>query len=226
MKFACISDTHGFHERLTDRIIQENPDVLIHAGDQTMRGYDSEVRNFYDWLKYLPVKYKVFIAGNHDFFYENHPRIIQQYLKEKFENELNNTVFYLENNACIIDGVVIHGSPITPWYHDWAFNRARGEQIKRYWDNIPNDVDILVTHGPPHGILDLTLTTQENVGCEDLLERVKELNNYNLRHHVFGHIHEEAGMKRIGNICFVNASSLDFNYKPVCDPICFHLVKN
>ncbi len=202
MKIVCISDTHGKH----DQIQIPKGDILIHAGDFTKRGLIAEVQQFNQWLAAQPHKYKIVIAGNHDFLFEQNPVLAQSLLSE---------IIYLEDNFIEIEGIRFWGSPITPWFFDWAFNRQRGAEIAAHWKKIPQGIDILITHGPPKGILDLTLHGLE-VGCEDLLEVVQRIRP---QYHIFGHIHEAYGIAQIGNTHFINASILDINYKPAHAPV-------
>jgi Icc-related predicted phosphoesterase len=102
------------------------------------------------------------------------------------------------------------GSPWQPWFHDWAFNLPRGPKLREVWDRIPADTDVLVTHGPPRGILDRTIVGDE-VGCDDLRDAVARVRP---RVHVFGHIHEARGTHRVGPTLFVNACSCTLDYEP------------
>jgi len=106
------------------------------------------------------------------------------------------------------EGLKFWGSPISPTFFDWSFNRDRGPKIKRHWDMIPNDTDILITHGPPAGILDRN-RKNVNCGCDDLLEALARVNP---KLHVFGHIHESYGIHDSSSTKFVNASK---GYNPV-----------
>ena len=181
MKIGYISDTHTFHKMLSGF---DNIDLLIHAGDFGLRGTEVEFVNFINWFNDIDVKNKIFIAGNHDFYLEKTPsRIIRE--------RLSDNTFYLNDDGITIEGINIWGSPVQPWFRDWAFNRQRGEDIKRHWDLIPNNTDILITHGPPFGILDRT-DDGMRVGCEELLNCVQKIKP---KFHVFGHIHESYGMK-------------------------------
>lgn len=205
MKLGFISDTHTYHKRLRGL---ESIDILIHAGDVCMRGTEAEAIDFINWVNQVDVKYKVFIAGNHDFYFEKTPsRIIRERLTEN--------TFYLNDDGITIEGINIWGSPIQPWFRDWAFNRQRGEDIKRHWDLIPDNTNILITHGPPFGILDRT-DSGERVGCEDLLECVERIKP---KYHVFGHIHEDYGLKDKEFTSFINASVLNEHYHLVNDPV-------
>jgi Icc-related predicted phosphoesterase len=121
----------------------------------------------------------------------------------------------LNDSGVEIEGMTVWGSPITPFFFDWAFNRHRGAHIRRHWDLIPAGVDILVTHGPPYGILDRTARGQ-CVGCEELLPVVERLRP---RLHVFGHIHEAYGQVEVKGTRFVNASVLDLHYRRVNAPV-------
>lgn len=202
MKIVCISDTHGKHAQLT---VPEG-EVLIHAGDFTKRGLLGEIQQFHDWIVQLPHKYKIVIAGNHDFLFEQNPVLAQSLLSE---------VIYLEDNFVEIEGVRFWGSPITPWFFDWAFNRQRGAEIASHWQKIPQGTDILITHGPPKGILDKTVHGLE-VGCQDLLEAVQLIRP---RYHIFGHIHEAYGIAQVEDTQFINASILDINYQIAHAPV-------
>ena len=204
MKIVFISDTHGLHEQLE---ILEG-DMIIHGGDISNRGRREEVEDFIDWFQELNFTHKIFIAGNHDLYLE---RVSEYELEEIIPED----VIYLNDSGITINGINIWGSPVQPWFYDWAFNRERGEEIKKHWDLIPHNTDILITHGPPHGILDKTASGQK-VGCEELRERLEIVKP---KIHVFGHIHEAYGSKDISNTKFINASVLDIAYKLVNAPV-------
>ena len=129
-------------------------------------------------------------------------------------SDLGKDLIYLEDSGVEIEGIKFWGSPVTPWFHDWAFNRL--SDIKHHWDLIPVDTTILITHGPPKGILDLT-RSRLNVGCPILLEKIKELKD--LKIHSFGHIHEAHGVQEIDEVTFVNASTLNLYYEVQNSPI-------
>ena len=198
LHLTLISDTHNQHDQLT----LQGGDLLIHAGDLSGRGSEQEVRQFLDWFKIQDYKYKVFIAGNHDWFFEQET---DDYIQKIIPKE----VIYLNDSGICINSFNIWGSPIQPTFFDWAFNRDRGLEIDKHWQLIPKNTDILITHGPAFGILDQT-TSGEAVGCEMLLQKVNEIKP---KLHVFGHIHEGYGMLEKGKTTFVNASVLDINYR-------------
>ena len=198
MKIVVISDTHGQHRKLK----LPKGDMIIHSGDVSKRGHPIEIDDFLEWFSNLNFRHKVFIAGNHDFFLEGaHPDIIGRMIPKN--------VVYLNDSGIEIDGLKIWGSPITPYFHDWAFNRNRGEEIKLHWDLIPDDTEILITHGPPFGILDENVDGKR-LGCEELLSRVLQVQP---KYHIFGHIHEGYGMLVKKEVEFVNASVLDDRYE-------------
>ncbi|MCB9235695.1 MAG: metallophosphatase domain-containing protein [Bacteroidia bacterium] len=202
MKIVFISDTHGKHKDLQ----LPDGDVLVHAGDLSPRGSARDLQEFFHWFETRPHAHKICIAGNHDFLAEDNP--------EMFAKLVPDNVIYLNDSGCEIEGVKFWGSPITPWFYDWAFNRKRGEEIARYWSLIPEDTDVLITHGPPYGILDKT-ARGDLAGCEELLRRVEEVQP---KIHVFGHIHEARGAVKKGKTQFVNASVLNLMYMLVFDP--------
>jgi Icc-related predicted phosphoesterase len=228
MKFVTISDTHNEHRLLE---LPEG-DVLIHAGDITKRGSREEVEDFLDWFNSHNFKYKVMIAGNHDFFFDYGWKAYTDFGRNRHLNkagDLNSVqdilsqypgITYLNDSEIIINGIKIWGSPVTPWYHDWAFNRERGSDIVNHWNLIPKDTDILITHGPPLGIGDL-VHRGERVGCQDLLTKLGVIKP---RVHIFGHIHEGYGIYKSEEypIKFINASSLGIDNQ-INDPIVFYL---
>lgn len=170
MKIVAISDTHGKHRNL---VLPEG-DILIHAGDVSSMGKESEIKDFLNWFSKTDFTYKIMIAGNHDFYFEkigDNAKVLEELIPAN--------VIYLNDSGVEIENLDqkalrIWGSTIQPWFFNWAFNRNRGEDIKRHWDKIPQNTDMLITHGPAYGILDKT-TRNESVGCEDLLEKVKEV---------------------------------------------------
>lgn len=198
MRVIFISDTHMKHENLR---LPEG-EILVHAGDFSRRGLVHEAQMFLDWFGAQPHRHKIFIAGNHDFIAEREPAL--------FESMIPSNVIYLNDSGCEVEGIRIWGSPIQPWFFDWAFNRKRGADIRRHWDMIPADTELLVTHGPPYGILDEVVRDPRPVGCRDLLHKVSELQQ--LKVHAFGHIHEGYGAREVGGTLFLNAAVLDENY--------------
>ncbi len=206
MKIVFISDTHGQHGQLN----LPAGDIIIHCGDVSKRGGKTEIQTFLNWFAGLDFQYKIFIAGNHDFFFEDAQ-------KDEIENLIPENIIYLNDSGITVEGIKIWGSPVQPWFYDWAFNRKRGKEIKKHWDLIPADTDILITHGPPFQILDKT-KSGEYVGCEDLLYRVTETS---IRVHAFGHIHEAYGEIKKEETTFINASVLDERYNLCHEPIVY-----
>jgi Icc-related predicted phosphoesterase len=194
---VALSDTHGYHRDLE----VPDGDLLIHAGDLTLSGRLEEVAVFNTFLSGLPHPHKVVIAGNHDWCFEREPERARALLT---------AATYLEDEAVRVAGLKIYGSPWQPWFLDWAFNLPRGRRIAARWALIPDDTDVLVTHGPPHGIGDETYAGH-SVGCEDLLDRVRQVRPHL---HVFGHIHEGRGTWRREGTVFVNASTWEGEAPP------------
>jgi Icc-related predicted phosphoesterase len=163
------------------------------------------------WYNELNFKNKILIAGNHDFYFEEgKPEDIAAMLAE-YPN-----ITYLNDSGVEIDGVKFWGSPVQPWFYDWAFNR-RGADICKHWDLIPNDTHVLLTHGPVKGYLDMT-QRGESVGCPYLLEKISQMPNLSVG--VWGHIHEAYGRVELpdGKI-FINASVLNLRYEMANYPI-------
>lgn len=223
-KIICISDTHGKHRSI--KHIPEG-DILIHAGDLSPKGEQSVVEEFINWFRFQPHPHKILIAGNHDrtfdpkYYYEwsepedtpAKPVWLQDLLASLPAN-----IHYLENNSVEIDGLKFWGSPITPNFgsHYWAFNADRGPVIDTYWQSIPEDTDVIITHGPAEGKLDWTLRGGYGVGCHELKRRIDWIRP---KLHVCGHIHESYGTIEYGETIFVNASIMNVHYEPVNTPI-------
>ena len=181
MKIAFLSDTHMAHRRIAVPAV----DLLVHAGDITRRGTREELDDFLEWLAVQPATTKLFVAGNHDRICESQPSYVRARAAEL-------GLVYLEDETVEIGGLVVHGSPATPAFRSMAFNRERGADIRRAWERVPREVDLLVTHGRPKGLGDRTFFGV-HVGCEELRARLVEVRP---RLHVFGHIHEAFGEHR------------------------------
>jgi len=228
MKIILCSDTHGKHNELNKDLeslkIDNDNTIFIHSGDCTNVGRPEELTDFLNWFSMLPYKHKIFIAGNHDFCFEmitnrvdDTPIYID--IEQQFKNH---GVIYLMDQMVEIEGLKIYGSPWQPRFFDWAFNVNRGDDIAKKWEAIPKDLDVLITHGPPYGILDSTITGMR-VGCEELYKKVVEVSP---KIHVFGHIHCSYGYKEFNGTSFFNASSLGENYEYQNKPILVTLDKN
>jgi Icc-related predicted phosphoesterase len=219
MRIVMASDTHGQHNSI--RI--PDGDIIIHAGDLTPSGQIGEVAAAAKWLGSLPHRYKITIAGNHDLLFERSPTEATSIMRSA-------GVTYLQDARISIEGLSIYGSPWQPEFMHWAFNVPRGE-IARYWDEIPGGLDVLITHGPPYGILDQRIPAgmrrlapwedeegfagSDHLGCEELLAAVRRTKP---RVHVFGHIHRGYGTIQSGNTTFYNASLCNEDYEPVHKP--------
>ncbi len=212
MIIDCISDLHGARPEL------EGGDLLIVAGDLTARDEPEQHFRFEEWLEEQDYIKKIVIAGNHDGFLVNRgPHMFAG-------------AEYLLDSGLSWWGLKIWGSPWTPTFCNWHFMKDRGKEIRKMWDLIPKDTEILITHGPAYGLLDTVDISSKAVygrhaGCEELRKVVERLPKLKL--HVFGHIHEGYGqvmLKRPGygdenNVLCVNASIMDGHYNPVNKPI-------
>lgn len=228
-RFVCISDTHSTHRRL------EVPpgDVLIHCGDVSERGLLKEVLDFNLWLGTLPHKLKIVIAGNHDICFDkgimenlknsdglqrfSYQKDIPESIWRDWQSILTNCV-YLEDSEITVNGIRIYGSPWQPKFQNMAFNQRRGSEIMKKWDQIPEEIDILLTHGPPAGRLD-RVRRGTRAGCVDLLNTVQL--RVKPKYHVFGHVHEGYGVDSDGNTVFINCASVDVMRNPSHPPIIF-----
>lgn len=220
MRVVLISDTHC---RL-HKIKVPDGDLLIHAGDLTFKGDLQEISKELQYLGDLAKNYQktILVPGNHDRLFETDMSLC----KELCENV---GVTLLHDSGIQINNLNIYGSAWQPAFCNWAFNLTRGQALKQKWAQIPDNTNVLITHGPPMGILDSVPRYNhqkgemdiELVGCLDLYNRIQELQDLKLN--VFGHIHEGYGQLKQGNITFVNASINTPDYKPINQPIVINL---
>lgn len=185
MKILHISDTHGFHNSFPKERFA-GIDIVLHSGDCSnsldTRANEGEVRDFIGWYASIPVKHKIFVAGNHDTSIEKKKVTPGDFAK--------NGIVYLQNSASIIEGIKFWGSPITPTFGNWSFMKAR-DKTHEVWKLIPNNTDVLIIHGPPKGIRDLSFNRNGELqfcGCSSLFKRCKDLEG-SLKAVLFGHIH-------------------------------------
>jgi Icc-related predicted phosphoesterase len=204
MKICFISDTHDLHHKVT----LPEADILVHAGDLTMAGEPEYCLKALAWLNAQPHEHVVLVAGNHDFAFESEHKDV---LLKGFDR-----LIYLENSGAEVAGLKFWGSPVQPWFHDWAFNVQRGEAISKIWNQIPEGLDVLITHGPPFSILDQAVKGRsEHLGCGDLLARLCDVKP---KIHVFGHIHGSYGRRDAVNTKYFNASVVNEAYQVVNEP--------
>ena len=194
IKILHISDTHGFHESYPmDRFI--GIDVVVHSGDcsnyRDVVRNEQEVRTFLAWYRDVPVKHKIYVAGNHDTSIERNRVTPGDFAQHG--------IIYLENAATIIDGVKFWGSPHTPTFGEWAFMKSR-QSIGRVWEHIPEDTDVLIVHGPPKGVRDLSHDREgklEFCGDGSLMRKCFKMKD-TLKLMLFGHIHDSPGCDNQG----------------------------
>lgn len=197
MKLVIISDTHCTEPALPAG------DMLIHCGDLTYGGRMHESLDGLKWLSSQPHAFKLLIAGNHEVEWEDKPYTWPELIKTNFPG-----ITYLHDEGIEIDGLKFWGSPYQPHFMGWAFQKARGDELKEHWKKIPEGTDVLVTHGPPKGFGDCN-ERDERFGDEDLLHRVLEVRP---QIHCFGHAHHGYGQWFFQGIQFINAAVLNEGY--------------
>ena len=222
MNIVFFSDPHGFHDEMT----LPEADIAICPGDISLRGNRTEIESFMSWYEKQPVTHKVMIAGNHDYWFDKkHPKSLNYKLEDDSHLDLiPEGIIYLENSDVTIEGIKIWGSPVTPWFHNWAFNMLP-EDLEKFWDQIPGDADIVVTHGPcANTKLDLCKSGHK-VGCPSLTRRIAEIRPKIL---AFGHIHEaygiddkfipdDEGVEKVTRL--INCSVLNLQYYMANEPV-------
>ena len=207
MRILHISDTHGLHHQIN---ILNNIDVLVFTGDESNHRdpyrNEAEFYDFAQWFIDLPIKHKLFIVGNHSTYIFHNEKIVRDLFQK-------NKITWLHKSSIVIDGIKFYGDGISPRFGDWVYTTDRAKTNK-HWDLIPEDTQVLLTHTPPKGILDISenrLHEIELVGDSALLKKVNKLPL--LKAHLFGHIHNykdiiNTGTRTINEVVFSNATAV------------------
>lgn len=203
---VCVSDTHCKHKD----VILPPGDILVHAGDFTATGTPMQINTFGIWLQRQKYEHKIVIAGNHDLLFESDPTLALNILKSACPE-----VIYLQDSGCEVGNLRVWGSPWTPTFHNWAFN-ASEEELSRHWSLIPESTDLLITHGPPAGICDVTMSGYL-AGSESLRKEVDQRIEPMI--HVFGHIHESYGQYRNSRTKYYNVAQCNLEHELVNKPV-------
>lgn len=212
MRVVATSDLHGDLPDIPEC------DLLLLAGDVCpMDNHNQEYQSlwmtshFSPWLRRQPARHAVFIAGNHDFVCQREGFGVQP---EEFG------AVYLQDSCLEIDGLRIWGTPWVPGLPQWAFH-ASDQESRHYFEQIPENIDLLLSHGPVAGILDDV--HGQSTGSSILASRLQRISPALF---ISGHIHERGGeVEQIGETTFVNASRMDENYSPAHNPIEIDLVR-
>ena len=212
MSIVIISDTHNKHKLLT----LPPADTIIHCGDFTSMGKEHEIRGFMKWFSNLDQYInKIIIAGNHEWLFEKSGFFARSFVPYN--------VVYLEDSGFIIDDIKFYGIPVQKHFCNWAFNR-HPEVLKKHWEAIPGDTDILITHTAPYNILDYVLHNNSHEGESALYDEVTKRIKPTL--HCFGHLHGGRGIVEINGTTFINASNLDDDYNCVHEPVLLEIIGN
>jgi Icc-related predicted phosphoesterase len=193
MLILHLSDTHSKHHELRNL---PPADIIIHSGDISFAGSENEVMDFIEWFGALPYKYKIFIAGNHDFC-----------LFGSNIDGLPQNCFYLRNSSVTIQGVKFYGIPM------FMEDLLSGDYDTNM-QKIPSDTNVLITHQPPYCMLDYSANI--NYGDRNLLKIVLKVQP---KYHLFGHIHKAYGIEKSEHTTFANAAILSENYELINEPI-------
>jgi len=217
MIITVISDTHGKHNQITQDL--PGGDLLLHAGDISSMGYQHEVQQFCKWFNNIEnYENKIFIAGNHDWGFQNNVEKIMEIVNSY------KTVDYIQDETVSVGNdekmVNVYGSPWQPEFYNWAFNLPKnGNELAAKWDAIPDNTDILITHGPAFGVLDTVAGKMwDNLGCQLLTDKIKTIKP---KIHLCGHIHSGYGYFFDGDTHFLNASVLNEAYQYTNKPLTF-----
>jgi|694.fasta_scaffold22898_6 Icc-related predicted phosphoesterase len=198
MKIVCVSDLHGFLPQIPDC------DLLLLGGDYcpVVKGQNFWFAQvFAPWIEMQSKTKKIIgVAGNHDLLFEKKPELVPQM-----------EWTYLQDSGYEWNGLKFWGSPWQPRFFDWAFN-ADEDELQQKWSLIPDDTDVLLLHGPPHGFGDFSTHGFEHTGSPSLLKRIEEIQPKLV---IAGHIHTGYGVYEIGKTKFLSCAYVNDMYKPV-----------
>lgn len=233
LKLVAISDLHGILPN-----IENEADILLIAGDVSplkIQGDKVKVwewfsSEFKEWVMSLPVDKVFMIAGNHDFIehWNEHKQYdFEQLFNGKLKYLRNETRYYTKNNV----KWSIFGTPYCNIFGGWPFMR-NDEYLTEKFKEIPDEVDIIITHSPPYGVgqIDCILETPiwsnhdyDNLGNKPLRNR---LDNIKFKYLCCGHIHsgDKSGINFNGGVCF-NVSVLNENYDLFYEPNYYKIIK-
>jgi len=206
MRLVVFSDTHTHHRKL----VLPDGDVLIGCGDYSYQGEREVLLDFINWMEDQKHPHKIVVMGNHDRTADpKHiaytPNLYEGLMKDK-------KIHYLFNSGVQIDGINFWGSPYIPNLPMWAFHDGG----KNKFEDVPPDVNVMITHGPPHRIRDYSMNfwgEKSHYGSVHLLNCVKNLKQ--LKAHCFGHCHLPSGCEEIDGVKYINASICNEKYEPV-----------
>jgi Icc-related predicted phosphoesterase len=210
MKIVALSDTHGSHRSVN----MPQGDIVIHCGDYTRRSNYPGTLDFIQWYSNLKFSYKILIAGNHDRFTEKR--------KQDFFEIINGRgIIYLENQSVQIGNNKFFGSPYTQKFVGiGSFTYSNEHETRKIWNLIPEDTNILLTHGPAKGFRDFSKTENKHTGCDVLLEHILKIK---CPYHIFGHIHESYGIEANEDTVFINASLVNGAEELINKPVIIEL---
>jgi len=197
MKLTVISDTHGEHEKLG----RLSGDVLIHCGDMfnMFSPRSDELERMDDWFGRQDFDLILCVGGNHDSALQNAIKSSEH----PFEN-----ASVLQDKTHVHDGITFFGAPWVPMLSSHAFY-CGADELEEKWSFIHESTDVLITHTPPNGVLDVS-SAGLRLGCSYLAKRVRDITP---RIHCFGHVHASAGTVHADGTTFVNASMVNSQYE-------------
>lgn len=208
MKVTVIGCTHGRHRQFNLPATQ----VLVHTGDFSRRGDESDANDFLTWFESQPHEHKLFVCGNHDRISFTQPDTFARLLARCAPS-----CHYLHERAIEVAGLKWYGGNWTPLFNNWYWMSPRGPAMAAHWAKIPDDTQMLVTHGPPMGHLDLIMpafgeTRDFHQGCEELRDTI-DTRLKSLKAHCFSHLHYEGNTTKVANgVTYVNAAVVDDGY--------------
>jgi len=224
MKIVCISDTHCLHDRLYHPIPMG--DVLVHAGDFSRTGTLEQIEQFAKWFAAQPHEHKLVICGNHEAEFSGNTRYYKYHL-EKYDGNVQ----FIHNELVTIDGLNFYGESYSPIAGSWGWGYEPGPEARDIWDQLPEETDVLITHGPPSMYGDVGpdyknkyVSRLVHYGCPELTTRLSETKTKWI---VCGHIHYSYGVYKMPwGSTVVNAAICNESYEPGHRPLVIDTYEN
>lgn len=214
-RICAVSDLHGALPTVPEA------DILVVAGDISPIDYDREIdkvidwfdSDFVEWIRSTPTKYKVFIAGNHDFAIQKELKYFKEYVDPE-------DLLFLHDSEAEIEGINFYGIPWVPNLVGWAFY-GDSQTLTDKYGLVPEGTDVVISHGPPYGVADRVMSAMHpHVGAAQADLMIRDINP---KHFVCGHIHEGYGHYELEGTHIWNVAIMDAFYYPSNAPVVFEM---
>lgn len=195
---SAIADLHGHLPQL------QAADLAVVCGDIFPGGLDKDPyaqgvwfkNEFLPWVDRQECNHVILIAGNHDHWIEKHNEL----LRREYAPEAQKKLIYLCDSGLVFKGLKIYGTPWVPTpFVNKAFSSSNEEFLREKYSQIPQQVDLLLTHTVPFDCNHIGFSERDmqDLGSRELRKAVE---SRDIRFLIGGHIH--ASSERIAHMDF------------------------